>query len=186
MAEAVDCTVVVLVPAMGDMVQTLKAGTMEIGDLYVVNKADRDGAEQTRCEIMAMLALADDGRATPVLLTRADRGEGIVELADTIDRIVDSWAVDGHLDDKRFRNLRRETLRLIARGAQRRIVRPRTISPITAMPCAGGRSTRLRLPSWSSIGACRRRVGGQPVLKPLLGPLQLGHRGVGIVRERDH
>jgi LAO/AO transport system kinase len=80
--------VVVLVPFMGDDVQTIKAGIMEIADAYVVNKADRDGADRMEAYLKAMLGLYDDGaREIPVLRTVATRGEGVAELVATIDRL---------------------------------------------------------------------------------------------------
>ncbi|MDP2599250.1 MAG: methylmalonyl Co-A mutase-associated GTPase MeaB [Deltaproteobacteria bacterium] len=75
-------TVVVLVPEAGDAVQTLKAGLMEIADIFVVNKADRPGAEQMKIMLEAMVAM-DSKMGTwlaPVLLTKADKGSGIAEL----------------------------------------------------------------------------------------------------------
>jgi LAO/AO transport system kinase len=86
-AEAADTTVIVLVPESGDSIQAMKAGLMEIGDVFVVNKADREGAEMTVEEIKSMLLLkADaDGWAPPVLLTAATTGVGIPELAEAIE-----------------------------------------------------------------------------------------------------
>src|SRR5690606_37015173 len=66
-------TAVVSVPGLGDDVQTLKAGILEIADVYVVNKADREGAEQTAAELEAMLKV---GLAAAQALARADSGEG--------------------------------------------------------------------------------------------------------------
>jgi len=84
-AEAADTVVVVLVPESGDGIQAMKAGLMEIGDIFVVNKADRDGAEGLRIEIESVLGLRT-GREwrPPVLTTIASEGRGITELADAI------------------------------------------------------------------------------------------------------
>jgi LAO/AO transport system kinase len=81
-----DVTVVILVPGMGDDVQSLKAGTMEIADIFVINKSDRDGAERVEREIRAMQSLATrhDGWVPPVVKTVASTGEGTEELADAI------------------------------------------------------------------------------------------------------
>ena len=81
-----DTILVVLMPESGDAVQTLKAGIMEIADLYLVNKADREGAGRMAAAITAMLqiATAQPEWIPPVLLTRADAGEGIEELWDRI------------------------------------------------------------------------------------------------------
>jgi LAO/AO transport system kinase len=77
-----DVTVVVLVPGMGDEIQSLKAGVMEVADVFVVNKADRGGAELLETEILAMqgLAAGRGGWTPPVVRTAAIRGEGVAEL----------------------------------------------------------------------------------------------------------
>ena len=86
-AEAADTTVIVLVPESGDSIQAMKAGLMEIGEIFVVNKADRDGADMTVAEISSMLVLKDRslGWMSPVLRSVATTGEGIAEIAATID-----------------------------------------------------------------------------------------------------
>jgi len=82
-AGLADTTVVLLAPGMGDGIQAAKAGILEVGDLYVVNKADRDGAHQVRRELRGMLALADrpaDAWRPPILATTAQTGEGVAEV----------------------------------------------------------------------------------------------------------
>lgn len=78
-----DTTVVMLAPGMGDGVQAAKAGVLEIGDVYVVNKADRDGANQVRRELRSMLSLTPrpDGWRPPIVLTTATTGDGLDEMA---------------------------------------------------------------------------------------------------------
>ncbi len=84
-AEAADTTVVVLVPESGDGIQAMKAGLMEIGDIFVINKADRDGAAGLRLELESILALRQGRDRQPAVLTTiANRGEGIEELAGAI------------------------------------------------------------------------------------------------------
>jgi LAO/AO transport system kinase len=87
-AALADVTVVVLVPGMGDDVQAIKAGIMEIADIFVINKADRPGADQTQREIEAMLSLGHSsvqGQAIPLILrTVAIDGTGIPELTDEL------------------------------------------------------------------------------------------------------
>lgn len=80
-------TLVVLVPGMGDDIQTMKAGVMEIGDIFVINKADRDGVTRTERELEALLSLSsrEDGWEPPIVKTVATRGEGILELVEEID-----------------------------------------------------------------------------------------------------
>jgi len=81
-AEAADSTVVVLVPESGDAIQTLKAGLMEIGEIYCVNKSDREGADRMALEIRAMLEMRakNDGWFPPVVKTIATTGAGVDEL----------------------------------------------------------------------------------------------------------
>jgi LAO/AO transport system kinase len=84
-----DVSVVVIVPGTGDEVQALKAGIMEIADIFVVNKADREGADRTAASIEAMLALQTFEAGAwrpPVLKTEATAGKGIPELIDAIER----------------------------------------------------------------------------------------------------
>ena len=77
-----DITVVILVPGMGDDVQTIKAGIMEIADLFVINKSDRDGAERVEREVRGLqsLAMRKDGWTPPIVKTVASEGKGIEEL----------------------------------------------------------------------------------------------------------
>jgi LAO/AO transport system kinase len=81
-----DVTIVILVPGMGDDVQTIKAGIMEIADIFVINKSDRDGAEHVEREIRTLqsLALRNDGWTPPIIKTVASQGVGLEELAAAI------------------------------------------------------------------------------------------------------
>ncbi len=81
-----EVTIVILVPGMGDDVQTIKAGIMEIADIFVINKSDRDGAEHVEREIRTLqsLALRADGWTPPIVKTVACEGKGIEELADAV------------------------------------------------------------------------------------------------------
>jgi LAO/AO transport system kinase len=83
-----DVTIVILVPGMGDDVQSIKAGIMEIADIFVINKADRDGADRVEREIRAMQSLAHprtDNWTPPVVKTVASDGTGVPELTAAID-----------------------------------------------------------------------------------------------------
>ena len=83
-----DTVTVVLVPEAGDIIQTLKAGIMEIADIYVVNKADRDGADRMLAAITSVLKMsgkAQDWRP-PVLPTQAEKDEGVEQLYKSIQR----------------------------------------------------------------------------------------------------
>ena len=81
-----DVTVVILVPGMGDDVQTIKAGIMEIADIFVINKSDREGAERVEREIRAMqtLSIRKDAWTPPIVKTVASEGKGVPELAAAI------------------------------------------------------------------------------------------------------
>ncbi len=85
--KAADVSVVVLVPGMGDDVQAIKAGIMEIGDVFVINKADRDGVLRTEKELEAMLSLATrpDGWEPPIVKTVATESKGVEELAAAVE-----------------------------------------------------------------------------------------------------
>lgn len=102
-----EVTILILVPGMGDDVQTIKAGIMEIADIFVINKSDRDGAENVEREIRTLqsLAIRGDGWTPPIVKTVASEGTGIEDLADAIlkyqmylkeknlvlDKSVESW-----------------------------------------------------------------------------------------------
>jgi len=83
-----DTTLVIIVPGLGDSIQTLKAGVMEIADIYVVNKADRDGVDQTVAEVESLVDItcANKDRKTPVLTSSAKKSEGINELSEEIEK----------------------------------------------------------------------------------------------------
>ncbi len=86
--RTVQTNVVVLVPGMGDDIQAIKAGIMEIGDIFAVNKADRPGADRTVTEIMMMMSLVEEHGdwVSPVVKTVASLEKGIVELADALEK----------------------------------------------------------------------------------------------------
>ncbi|MGH9955961.1 MAG: methylmalonyl Co-A mutase-associated GTPase MeaB [Pyrinomonadaceae bacterium] len=86
--KAADVSVVVLVPGMGDDIQAIKAGIMEIGDIFVINKADREGVYSTEKELEALLSLSgrEDGWQPPIIKTIATQNKGIHDLADAIER----------------------------------------------------------------------------------------------------
>ena len=108
-AGAADTTVVVVNPGWGDGVQANKAGLMEIADVFVVNKADRDGVAETIRDLEMMLDLSAHTAWRPkIVQTVATRGEGIDELWDVINEHRTFQAADGRLDARRAERLRNE------------------------------------------------------------------------------
>jgi len=110
-AGLADTTLVLLAPGMGDGIQAAKAGILEIGDVYVINKADRDGADQVRRELRSMLALADrpdDAWRPPIVKTVASRGEGLDEVVAEIGRHHAWLESSGELEARRTRRARDE------------------------------------------------------------------------------
>ena len=103
--EVADTVVVVLVPEAGDSIQTMKAGVMEIADIFVVNKADRGGADKLGHEIEATLHLSDKQSwwEVPVLLTQAHKGEGVQEVSEAIHRHRQALEESGNLESNRRR-----------------------------------------------------------------------------------
>ncbi|WP_343908891.1 methylmalonyl Co-A mutase-associated GTPase MeaB [Nocardioides aquiterrae] len=110
-AGLADTTMVLLAPGMGDGIQAAKAGILEIGDLYVVNKADRDGAEQVRRDLRSMLALAERTEGAwkpPIVMTVAQKGEGLGEVAAELDKHRAWMESSGELERRRTRRARDE------------------------------------------------------------------------------
>jgi LAO/AO transport system kinase len=106
-AGLADTTIVLLAPGMGDGIQAAKAGILEIGDLFVVNKADREGADATVRDIRHMISLGDRTEPglwrPPVLKTVAARGQGIDEVMEALDKHVAWMEETGTLRQRRVR-----------------------------------------------------------------------------------
>ncbi|MGH3794942.1 MAG: methylmalonyl Co-A mutase-associated GTPase MeaB [Pseudonocardiaceae bacterium] len=108
-----DTTVVLLAPGMGDGIQAAKAGILEVADVFVVNKADRDGADQTIRDLKYMISLGrreKEGASwrPPIVRTVASKGEGIDDLADAIEQHRDWMIAHGELDQHRQRRAEAE------------------------------------------------------------------------------
>ena len=104
--RAADAVMVVCVPGMGDGIQAIKAGIMEIADIFIVNKADREGVEQVVMDIEAMLSLSsanESQRKIPVIKTVAIKGEGISDLASILVNDFDSRMKDDSWQKQRIR-----------------------------------------------------------------------------------
>ena len=105
-----DTVVVALVPEAGDAIQTLKAGLMEIADVFVVNKADRPGAQRMTANIRSLLAMspAGNGWRPPVVETQAVEGVGVEELFDAIEEHRNYLTVSNLLEERRRKRRSRE------------------------------------------------------------------------------
>ena len=139
-AAAADTTVVVLTPASGDGVQAMKAGLMEVGDVFVVNKADAGGAERLAAELEQMLAMRAEVRAEQVavegephpdqhllpsepriLLAAAREGRGVAEVAEAVEQVREADRASGRLAELRQRRALMRVRRLIAEGLREAI-----------------------------------------------------------------
>jgi LAO/AO transport system kinase len=126
-AGTADVSVVVLVPGLGDEVQALKAGIMEIADVFVVNKADREGADRLVAEIQAMLSIASRAERVPrIVRTVATQDSGTDELLAAVQEFHAEATASGRLARNRRAHLRRlfeETLRArLLRGVRERVL----------------------------------------------------------------
>lgn len=122
-AGKADTTVVVLNPGWGDSVQANKAGLMEIADIFVINKADRKGVEETRRDIEQMLELSDlahDAWRPPIIATVGNTGEGVTQLWDAIVEHRSIIETSGELQKRRNFRLREELREIVARRLELR------------------------------------------------------------------
>jgi len=119
-----DVTIVILVPGMGDDVQSLKAGIMEIADVFVINKADREGAERVEREIKAVqsLSMRGDDWVPPIIKTVATSGTGLPELASAIDSYEAFLSVSERGHERRIANWRNRLREMLRDEVLRRIV----------------------------------------------------------------
>jgi len=134
--KAADVSVVVLVPGMGDDIQAIKAGIMEIGDVFVINKSDREGVYATEKELEALLSLSTraDGWDPPIVKTVATEGVGIQELAQAIERFSDKQS------DVQLRSDRRHA---IARWRIMELLQERLVASILKSDAATEQLERL-------------------------------------------
>jgi LAO/AO transport system kinase len=127
-ASTADTVVVLLAPGMGDGIQAAKAGILEIGDVYVVNKADRDGADSTTRELRQMLSMgprrAEDDWTPAILRTVATDGAGVHEFVDVLDRHHDWLSASGELEKRRVRRAAAEVEALVLADLRDRMGSP--------------------------------------------------------------
>lgn len=119
--EMADIVLLVLVPGLGDEIQALKAGVMEIGDVFIVNKSDRDDATKVRAEIEYVLHMKAPGEfdvPNPVVMTSVLENSGIDELLDQTELYLAAILANGFLEQKRKKRIARE-LKIIISGKVR-------------------------------------------------------------------
>ncbi|MBD3165661.1 methylmalonyl Co-A mutase-associated GTPase MeaB [bacterium] len=114
-AHSADTTVVVLVPQSGDSIQAMKAGLMEIADIFVLNKSDRDGADRAYRELTSIVQMkhSPEGWMPPVLKTTAEKGEGVDELLETIQTHRRHLTETGLLETRRKSRIASKVQRLV-------------------------------------------------------------------------
>jgi len=119
-----DCTLVLLVPGMGDDVQNMKAGLMEIADIFVLNKSDRDGVERLEAELEAMLQLAPerDGWKPAIVRTVATENIGVDELASAIAKYRESFGSSPERQERKIEHWRSRLLALAGEAVLKRAV----------------------------------------------------------------
>src|ERR1700739_275211 len=110
-----DCVLVVLVPGLGDDIQNMKAGLMEIGDIFVLNKADREGADRLEQQLLAMLSLVmpRDGWQPPVIRTVATENKGMEELAEAVKKFEKHFEVSGERKRKHMEHWKKRLVELL-------------------------------------------------------------------------
>jgi GTPase len=158
--KAADVTVVVLVPGMGDDIQAIKAGIMEIGDIFVINKADRDGVLRTEREIEMLLSISDrpDGWKPPIVKTVATEDTGL----DALREAVEGYAgfVASHRDSVQSRRASVAQYRIIEMLRDRllRIALDKGVSESELRAMAGSVADRSRDP-YSVVDEIIERLG---------------------------
>jgi LAO/AO transport system kinase len=124
-AGLADTSIVLLAPGMGDGIQAAKAGILEIGDIFVVNKADRDGADATVRDLRHMISLGDRSEPglwrPPVLKTVASSGTGMSEVLEAIDKHVEWMRGNGTLHERRVRRSADEIEAIAVQSIRRRM-----------------------------------------------------------------
>ncbi len=110
-----DCVLVVMVPGLGDDIQNMKAGLMEIGDIFVLNKADREGADRVEQQLLAMLSLVmpRDGWHPPVIRTVATENKAIEELAATVKKFERHFEASGERKRKHAEHWKNRLVELL-------------------------------------------------------------------------
>lgn len=140
-----DCVLVVLVPGLGDDIQNMKAGLMEIGDIFVLNKADRDGADRLEEQLRAMLSLVmpRDGWHPPVVRTVATENRGIEELAGVVEKFRKHFEASGERRKKHVAHWENRLIELLESRVLEKVL--------------GGKSGEARLEELAGEVAARKK-----------------------------
>jgi len=140
-----DCVLVILVPGLGDDIQNMKAGLMEIGDIFVLNKADREGADRLEDQLHAMLSLVmpRDGWHPPVVRTVATENRGIEDLATAIDKFRTHFDSSGIRQKKRVEHWKNRLIEMLESRLLEKIL--------------GGRAGEARLEALAAAVADRKQ-----------------------------
>ena len=158
-AGKADTTVVVLNPGWGDSVQANKAGLMEIADIFVINKADRKGVEETRRDIEQMLELSDlahDAWHPPIIATVGNTGQGVPELWEAVVRHRAEISTNGQLGERRDFRLREELREIVARRLE---MKARQVCTGERWEQIQGEVLARRTDPWSAADEMLRGVG---------------------------
>jgi LAO/AO transport system kinase len=140
-----DCVLVLLVPGLGDDIQNMKAGLMEIGDIFVLNKADREGTDRLEQQLMAMLSLVmpRDGWHPPAVRTVASENKGIEALAAAIGKFRAHFEKSGERERKHIEHWKRRLLGMIESRLVERVL--------------GGKDGEARLTEMARVVAERKK-----------------------------
>lgn len=115
--ELSDIVLLVLAPGMGDEIQAMKAGVMEIGDIFVVNKADKDGADKLSAEIDYVLSIKYSENLSdknPIVKTSAKNNSGIDELIDIIYSLINKMRTNGEMEKKKIKRIKKEVTKIFS------------------------------------------------------------------------
>lgn len=148
-AALADTTLVLLAPGMGDGVQAAKAGILEIGDVFVVNKSDRDGAQALIRELRTMIALGErdpEAWKPPIVATVALRGEGMEDLMGRIEQFRTAQQASGSWVERRVARARREVEGLVVA----RLHADLTLDPGAALETLAGAVSRGELDAYTA------------------------------------
>jgi LAO/AO transport system kinase len=153
-----DVSLLVLVPGLGDGVQALKAGIMEIADVFVVNKADREGVERVVAEIESTLSLAAaDGEPPAIVRTVATRDEGVEAILEAVESYRCRTAESGALEAKRRARLRRQLEEAVRQRVMAHVFQ--RVVPPAEVEATVERLARRALDPFTAADAIVRRMG---------------------------